>query len=376
MNYQRFSISFVTLTVFGLGSSISVLADEIVKIGLAGPLTGAEAHLGKDMENGARMATDELNRKGTEVGGKRITIELVSDDDQGDPKTAVQVAQRLVDRGVKGVIGHLSSGPTIAVSRVYSDAGIPQIAPAATNPQYTGQGFRTTFRLMATDRQQGAVLGAYAKKLAGHGSIVIVDDRTAYGEGLADEVAKYLKDNHVSVVDREYTIEKAVDFSSILTKIKGYGPAVIVYGGADAQAGPMVRRMKQLGIKSAFIGGDAVCTGNWASLSGGAAEGQYCTEAGAPHSAMPGYGQFQGRFQNKYGPVIAFAPYSYDAMMLLVKSMQDAGSTDPRVYLPVLSRETYAGITGQIRFSTTGDNANGVVVVYQIQKGTLIPATE
>ncbi|MEX3949840.1 branched-chain amino acid ABC transporter substrate-binding protein [Paraburkholderia sp. EG287B] len=370
------AIKYAVPTVTFVLAAFSAQANEVVKIGVAGPLTGAEAHLGKDVENGARLAIEDLNHQGVVIAGTKVTFELVSEDDQGDPKTAVQVAQRLVDEGVKGVVGHLSSGPTIAASRIYASAGIPQVATAATNPLYTSQGFPTTFRLMANDHQQGATLGAFAQKLAGKGVVAIVDDRTAYGQGLADEVAKYLDVHHVPVADREYTNEQAVEFSSILTKIKGASPTVIVYGGADAQAGPMVRRMKTLGINAAFIGGDAVCTGNWDTLSSGAAEGQYCTEAGAPHSAMPKYGEFQDRFQKAYGKIVAFAPYSYDAVMILAKAMQDANSTDPKVYLHALAKEKYDGITGHIQFTPTGDNANGTVVVYKMVKGELTPVTQ
>jgi branched-chain amino acid transport system substrate-binding protein len=368
----QFLLSVMVLSV----TAVDVQADEVVKIGIAGPLTGAEAHLGKDTENGARLAVQDLNRQGISIANNHVTFELISEDDQGDPKTAVQVAQRLVDDGVKGVVGHLSSGPTIAASRIYANAGIPQIATAATNPTYTLQGFPTTFRLMATDNQQGSTLASLAQKLAGSGSVAIVDDRSAYGQGLADEVAKNLNEHHVPIVAREYTNENAVEFSSILTKLKGERPAVIVYGGADAQAGPMVRRMKTLGITAAFIGGDGVCTSNWATLASGAAEGQYCTQAGSPHSAMPKYADFEARFQKAYGKIVAFAPYAYDATMLLAKAMQDANSTDPHVYGHFLAKEKYNGITGLVSFTPTGDNANGTVVVYQITKGELVPVTQ
>lgn len=346
---------------------------EIVKIGIAGPLTGPIAHLGKDAESGAKLAISEVNQRSIVIGGSPVTFELVSEDDQGDPKTAVQVAQRLVDSGVKGVVGHLNSGPTIVASRIYADAGVPQVAPVATNPTLTTQGFKTTFRLMATDNQQGGTIASFAKRLGGAGGIALVDDRSSYGQGLIDEVEKDLRAQGIKPVAREYTSDRAVDFSAILTSLKAARPAVIVYGGADAQAGPMVKRMTELGIKAAFIGGDGVCTGDWTSLSGGADEGQYCTQAGTPHDQMPQYKAFETRFERNFGKVVVFAPYSYDATMLIVDAMQRANSTDPKLYAPVLAASPYNGITGRISFTPNGDNQNGSVWVYQVRRGELVP---
>lgn len=348
---------------------------DVIRLGIAGPLTGPIAHLGKDAESGAKLAVNELNRQKLVIGGAPVTFELVSEDDQGDPKDAVKVAQRLVDDGVKGVIGHLNSGPTIVASRIYANAGVPQVAPVATNPTLTTQGFRTTFRLMATDNQQGGKLAAFAKRIAGSGGIALVDDRSAYGQGLIDEVEKDLRALGVTPLAREYTNDKAVDFSGILTRIKAAQPAVIVYGGADAQAGPMVKRMIELGINAAFIGGDGVCTADWTKLSGGANERQYCTQAGAPHDRMPRYAEFKAKFERQFGKIVVFAPYSYDATMLIADAMRRANSVDPKVYVNALATSRYTGITGEISFSPTGDNINGTVAVYQIKNGNLVPVS-
>jgi branched-chain amino acid transport system substrate-binding protein len=364
-----FLICVAAAAVFNIPASA-----ETIKIGISGPLTGPIARLGKDAEYGARLAIADANQQGVVVNGTRATFELVSEDDQGDPKTAVQVAQRLVDAGVSGIVGHLNSGTTIVASRVYANAGIPQIAPVATNPTLTQQGFRTTYRIMATDVQQGAKLAAFARQLAPSGRIALVDDRSAYGQGLIDEVEKDLEASGVKPVAREYTSEQAVDFSAILTSIKAANPAVIIFGGADAQAGPMVKRMAQLGMKSEFIGGDGVCTADWTRLSGGANEGQYCTQAGAPHDRMAGYPRFAERFEKGYGTkVVAFAPYSYDATLLMINAMRRANSSDPKVYVSALASSHYEGVTGKIAFTGNGDNRNGEVWVYQVRKGELVP---
>lgn len=367
MAYRKWCVSW--LAVIALGAH----AQTVVKIGLAAPLTGPVAHMGKDVESGAQLAIDELNSKPVAIGGKSIRFELIAEDDQGDPRQAVLVAQRLVDDGVAGVIGHLNSGPTIVAAKVYAQAGVPQIAPVATNPAYTAQGFKTTFRLMATDDQQGVSLATLAAKLAGGKNIVLIDDRGAYGQGLMDQVEKTLRARGITHVSRDYTTDTAVAFQGILTKVKGDRAGVIVYGGADAQAGPMVKQMKALGIPAVFIGGDGVCTGEWTKLSSGSNEGQYCTQAGEPHSKMPRYADFEQRFEPRYGKVVVFAPYGYDAMMLLADAMRRANSVDPHVYLHALETTNYTGVIGTIRFNPQGDNRNGVVTVYQVQQGNLVP---
>lgn len=158
-------------------------ASAVVKIGHVAPTSGAIAHLGKDNENGARLAIEELNAAGVTIGGKKITLELMAEDDAADPKQGTAVAQKLVDAKVAGVVGHLNSGTTIPASSVYSAAGIPQIAPSSTHPKYTRQGFKTTFRMVADDARLGATLGKYTVGTLKGKVIAVIDDRTAYGQG-------------------------------------------------------------------------------------------------------------------------------------------------------------------------------------------------
>ena len=165
-------------------------ADPVVKIGHVGPTSGAIAHLGKDNENGAIMAIEELNAAGVMIDGKKVKLELMAEDDAADPKQGTAVAQKLADAKVAGVIGHLNSGTSIPASKIYSDAGIPQISPSATNPKYTRQGFKTTFRVVADDVHLGGTLGKYAVGTLKGKAIAVVDDRTAYGQGVAEEFVK------------------------------------------------------------------------------------------------------------------------------------------------------------------------------------------
>src|SRR5688572_8759926 len=228
----------------------------VVKIGAASPLTGPQAHIGIDIRNGAQLAIDDANAAGVEVGGRKVKLELVAEDDEANPTKAATVAQKLVDAKVVGVVGHFNSGASIPASKIYSDAGIPQISPSSTNPKYTQQGFKTTFRVVAHDDQQGPTLGRYAIQNLKVKSVAVIDDSTAYGQGLADAFERTVKEGGVKVVAREHTTDKDTDFKAILTKIKGLKPDLIMFGGIDPQAGPMVKQMAELGIKAKYLGGD------------------------------------------------------------------------------------------------------------------------
>jgi branched-chain amino acid transport system substrate-binding protein len=344
-------------------------AETVVKIGHVAPTSGAIAHLGKDNENGARMAIEDLNAKGLTIDGKKIKFELLAEDDAADPKQGTAAAQKLVDSKVAGVIGHLNSGTSIPASKIYSDAGIPQISPSATNPKYTRQGFKTTFRTVADDVHLGGTLGKYAVTDLKGKSIAVVDDRTAYGQGVADEFAKGVEAAGGKIVDRQFTNDKATDFTAILTALKAKKPDVVFFGGMDAVAGPMLRQMKQLGIKAKLMGGDGICTGELPKLAAGAmADGQVvCAEAGGVEGeAKTAMADFGTKFKAKYNAdVQIYAPYVYDAVMVMTDAMVKANSTDPAKYLPVLAKtEGYKGVTGVISFDEKGDIKNGALTLY------------
>ena len=346
---------------------------QVVLIGQASPLTGPQAHLGKDNENGVRLAIDEINAAGLTLGGKKVTLELRSEDDAADPKTATTVAQKLVDEGVVGVIGHLNSGATIPASKIYSDNNIPQISPSATAVAYTASGFKTAFRVMTNDAQQGSVLGNYAVTKLGAKRVAIIDDRTAYGQGLADEVEKAVKSAGGEVVAREYTSDRSTDFMAILTSIKGKAPDLVFFGGMDPQGAPMIKQMKQLGIHAKFLGGDGMETPAFLKLAGADDEGALASNPGLPLDAMPGGAAFKAKFEAKYGQIQNYAPYAYDATYVLVEAMKRANSSDPAKYLAELPKTDYQGVTGRIRFDAKGDLAGGVVTLYQVKDGKWQP---
>lgn len=345
----------------------------VVKIGHVGPTSGAIAHLGKDNENGARMAIEELNAANLSIGGKPAKFELLAEDDAADPKQGTAAAQKLVDAKVNGVIGHLNSGTTIPASQIYDAAGIPQISPSATNPKYTRQGYQGAFRVVADDVHLGGTLGKYAIETLQAKTVAVIDDRTAYGQGVADEFEKGVAGAGGKVVGREFTNDKATDFNAILTTLKAKKPDVVFFGGMDAVAGPMIRQMKQLGIKAKFMGGDGICTTELPKLAGDAMADEmvYCAEAGGVDGDQQAVmDKFRADFKAKFNAdVQVYAPYVYDAVHVMAKAMVNANSADPAQYLPALKAIQHNGVTGTIAFDEKGDIKNGALTLMTYKGG-------
>ncbi|HAT33496.1 MAG TPA: branched chain amino acid ABC transporter substrate-binding protein [Janthinobacterium sp.] len=369
-----FKLKFLSLAI-ALACCGSAAAQEVVTIGHVGPISGVNAHLGKDNENGARMAIEDLNAKGFKINGKVVKFVLMAEDDAADPKQGTAAAQKLVDAKVNGVIGHLNSGTTVPASKIYFDAGIPQISPSATTPQYTRQKFNTAFRVVANDNKLGSTLGRYAVEQLQAKNIAVIDDRTAYGQGVADEFIKGAKAKFpgVHIVGKDFTSANATDFNAILTKIKGKNPDLIFFGGIDAVAGPMLRQIKALGITAKFMGGDGVCTESMPRLAGdGIGEGLVtCAEAGGVMAGnQKALDDFDARYKKKYGvDVQIYAPYTYDAVMTMATAMQNAKSAAPARYLPELAKVRYQGITGLIAFDGNGDIKDGALTLFTFKGG-------
>ncbi len=342
---------------------------DVVRIGSVAPLTGPQTHIGKDNENGARLAVEEINAQGLTLGGKKVTLELLGEDDQAEPKTATIVAQKLVDAGVVAVIGHLNSGTTIPASRIYHDAGIPQISPSATAVAYTAQGYKTAYRVMANDAQQGRALGQFAVGKLGAKKIAIIDDRTAYGQGLADEFEKAAVAAGGEIVAHEFTNDRATDFTAILTSIKGKAPDLVFFGGMDPQGGPMAKQLKRLGLTAKLLGGDGLQNANFVKLAGADAEGVLASSPGLPIDSMPGGPEFRRKFEAKYGVIQVYAPYAYDAVYALVEAMKRADASTPAKVLAELPKTDLQGVSGPIKFDAKGDTTGGAVTLYEVKDG-------
>ena len=365
-------LKVVTLAALSLGIALATgtaQSQEVVKIGFASPLTGPQANYGKDNQNGAQMAIDELNAQGLTIGGKKVTFQLMSEDDQADPKQGPLIAQKLADAKVAGVVGHFNSGVTIPASRVYNEAGIPELS-VSTNVKYTHQGFKTAFRLMADDDKQGTELGNYAVKKLGLKRLAVVDDATAYGQGLADAFAAAVKASGGQVVKREHTNDKAVDFNALLTSIKAAKPDAIFFGGYDAQAGPMAKQMKLLGMNIPLMGGETMNSAKYIELAGPAAEGSIASTPGAALESRPGGKAFATKYKARFNSDVGlYTPYFYDGVMAIAAAMKAANSTDPAKYLPALAKIKYPGVTADIQFDKNGDLTKGLLTIFVVKNG-------
>ncbi|HQR97190.1 MULTISPECIES: branched-chain amino acid ABC transporter substrate-binding protein [unclassified Polaromonas] len=345
----------------------------VVKIGHVAPTSGAQAHYGKDNENGVRMAIEDLNKQGVMIGGKKATFEIVAEDDAADPKQGTAAAQKLCDSKVAGVVGHLNSGTTIPASKVYNDCGIPHVTGAATNPDLTKPGYNTTYRIIANDLALGAGLAFYAADTLKLKKVAVIDDRSAYGQGVADIFKKTAKEKGMTVVDEQFTTDKATDFMAILTAIKAKSPDAVFYGGMDPQAGPMLRQMEQLGMsKVKYFGGDGICTSEIAKLAAGAKtlSNVICAEGGASLAKMPGGVEWKKRYDEKYpNQFQVYSPYTYDATFVLVDAMKRANSSEPKVYIPELLKTSFKGVTTTIEFLPNGELKNPSITLYTYKDG-------
>jgi branched-chain amino acid transport system substrate-binding protein len=342
-----------------------------VKIAHAGPLTGSIAHLGKDDENGVALAVAQANDKKITIDGKPVTFQMMSEDDQADPKVGTTVAQKLVDAKVAAVIGHLNSGVTIPASEIYAKAGIPVISGSATNPTLTERGIKTVFRTVGRDDQQGPAIASYVANELKAKRVAIVDDKTAYGEGIANEVEKTLKNAKVTIVGRERTTDKETDFKAILTKIKAKNPDVVFHGGMDATGGPMLKQARELGIKAVFAFGDGACTDEMGKLAGQAAEGMVCSQAGLPREAASK--EFVDAYKAKFGEIKQYAPYFYDGTLAMIEAMKKANSTDPAKFAPEIFNVSFTGATGKVEFDQKGDRKDAEMTIFKLQNGKVVP---
>ncbi len=362
---MSFKLALIAAAAAAAASAFAPTAmaqDMVVRIGHVSPVSGAQAHYGKDNENGARMAIEDLNAKGVTIGGKKVKLELVAEDDAADPKQGTAAAQKLCDAKVNGVVGHLNSSTTIPASTIYNACGIPMVTPSATNPKVTQQGYKNVFRLLANDNALGAGLALHAANNLKLKKIAIIDDRTAYGQGVAEVFKKIAASKGIQIVDEQFTNDKATDFMAILTAIKSKSPDGVFFGGMDPQAGPMLRQMDQLGMsKVKFFGGDGICTDKLVELSGGTPSlgNVVCAEGGASLAKMPGGKAWRARYDAKYpGQFQVYSPYTYDGVGVLVDAMVRAGSADPQVYLAKLQERNYQGVTTKVQFEPDGELKN------------------
>jgi branched-chain amino acid transport system substrate-binding protein len=373
---MQMKLKITVAAAIAAAAGVALAQDMVVKIGHVAPMSGGQAHYGKDNENGVRMAIEDLNAQKVKIGGKTIKFEIAAEDDAADPKQGTAVAQKLCDAKVAGIVGHLNSGTTIPASKIYNDCGIPHITGAATNPNLTKPGYKTTYRIIANDNALGAGLAFYAADTMKLKRIAVIDDRTAYGQGVAEVFTKIAKTKGIEIVDQQFTTDKATDFMAILTAIKSKKPDGVFYGGMDAQAGAMLRQMDQLGMSSVkFFGGDGICTTEIIKIASGAKslDGVVCAEGGSSIAKMPGGTAWKAKYDAKYpGQFQIYSPYTYDATFVLVDAMKRADSVDPKVYTPKLAETSYKGVTATIAFEPTGEMKNPSMTLSTYKDGKKI----
>ncbi|RSZ55803.1 branched-chain amino acid ABC transporter substrate-binding protein [Massilia atriviolacea] len=353
-----------------LASQAALAQEQVVRIGVTGPLSGANAFAGKDNENGVRLALEELNAKKISIAGKPVKFELKSEDDQGDPKAGVVVAQKLVDAGVRFVLGPYNSGVAIPAARVYNDAGA-LMSTVGTNPKVTQSGYQGVFRIVASDTQLGASMAGYAARQLKLKNIGVIDDRTAFGQGIAMEFVKQAKASGITVAGHEFTTDKATDFAAILTKLKAKNVDAIFFGGYAPQGAPMARQMRALGLNVKLLGGDTLCSPEMAKLGGDAVgENVLCAQGGAILDKQAEGPAFQARYKARFkqAPDVYAASF-YDQTMFMAQAMKSANSLDPSVVAAAMRASSYKGVVGTYAYDDKGNMKQSAVTVYTFKNG-------
>jgi branched-chain amino acid transport system substrate-binding protein len=349
-------------------------ADQTVLIGMSGPLTGGQSGTGKDNENGARLAIRDINAQHLTIAGSPVTFKLESEDDQADPKIGVQVAQKFVDAGAVVMLGPNNSGVAIPASRVLNGAGVPMV-PVASNPDVTRQGYDSVFRIGASDSQIGGSMADFAKDELKVKTVAVIDDRTAYGQGVAGEFKTRAEEIGLKVVAEDYTNSNAVDFKGILTSIKSKNPDAIFYGGYITQAAPLARQIKQLGMSAKLLGGDGYCSSELGKVAGDATSTVYCAQGGPSLTKSPAGRDFVKRYKEAYGiDVLIYAANFYDGVEIIVRAMQAADTTTDKAKIRAgLAKTDYQGIAGRYTFDAKGNMKNAPTTVYHYKDAQLVP---
>jgi ABC-type branched-subunit amino acid transport system substrate-binding protein len=357
-------------------ASSALAADRqlVVTIGVSGPLSGPNAFAGKDDENGVRLALEELNARRIRVRGKLLRFELDSEDDQGDPKQGVTVAQKFADGAVKFVLGPYNSGVAIPAARVYNDNGM-LMSTVGTNPRITQSGYKTVFRIVASDAQVGGAMASYAARTLKLNNVGVIDDRSAFGQGIASEFIRQAKANGMKVADHEFTTDKASDFTAILTALRARRVDAVFFGGYAPQAAPLARQMKQLGLNVPLLGGDTLCSPEMTKLGGDAVgENVRCAQAGAILDKQAGGPAFKARYRRRFqhDPDV-YAPSFYDQTMFIGQAIQAADSVDPQAVSAVLHASTHQGVVGTYAYDPAGNLKKTSVTVYTFRQSALAP---
>lgn len=347
-----------------------------VTVGFAAPLTGDNAIYGQGMRNAVQMAIDEVNAS-EEAKAAGYTFAINAQDDQGDPKQAVNVANVLVsDPKVVALVGHFNSGCSIPASAVYNKAHLAMVS-VSSNPQLTAQGFDVVNRIVPKDDAQGSFA---ADLVLGKGfkNVVVIDDSTPYGEGLVKEFRSQFESKGGRVLSAEKIQAKETDFKALVTKIKALKPDAIYYGGAHTEGALITKQAKDAGLTAPTIGGDMLLTAEFVKIAGAkAAEGCLCTMLGLPIAQQPGGEAFIAAYTQKFGKgPEAYDSYAYDSAKLIMAAVLKAKSTDRATVAAAVRGISYEGVTGTTSFDANGDTTNKAISSYVVKGGEWVQVTE
>jgi len=357
-----------TIVIFSGLSACQKKDSTVIKIGIAGPMTGDQSRFGMDFKNGVSLAVDDWNSKGGVLGKK---IELIIGDDQHDPKQAVSVANKIVNDGAIGIIGHFNSSCSIPASDIYNRAGIPMISPGSTNPQLTEKGYKGVFRVCGRDDQQGKVGADFVLGQLKLKKVAVLHDKTTYGQGLADEFKKALGDK-VQIVFYGGIVQGDKDFKSVLTSLRAKGPELIFFGGIYPEMGLLVRQAKELGLKAPFMSGDGSYAEEFVKIAGAeAAEGTYLTFTPDPNN-VPDAKDFLSRYNAKFGKEGPYSIYAYDAANIMLSAIKEANTADVKAVVEKLHASEFSGAMGKIRFNDKGDVTAPPYVVWATKGGKFV----
>jgi branched-chain amino acid transport system substrate-binding protein len=338
-----------------------------VLIGVGGPITGPNAAFGAQLQKGAEMAVKDINAAGG-MNGEKLKLEI--GDDAADPKQGISVANKFVADGVKFIDGHWNSGVSIPTSNVYAENGLLQVSPASTNPQYTERGLWNTFRTCGRDDQQGAVAGAYIAAHFKDAKVAIIDDKTPYGQGLANETRKALNKAGLKEVLDEGINVGDKDFSALISRMKQAGVNFVYYGGLHTEAGLMMRQMADQGLKAQFMSGDGIVSDELASIAGDAVNGTLMTFAPDPRK-NPAAKDLVERFRKEGFEPEAYTLYSYAAIQVMAEAANKAKSLDPQAVAKELkSGGPWKTAIGELSFNEKGDITRPDYVMYKWAKGS------
>ena len=349
----------------GFAFALAGSASAQVMIGVQGPITGPNAVFGAQLKNGAEQAAADINAKGG-ILGKKITVEF--GDDVSDPKQGVSVANKFVGDGVRFVVGAFNSGVTMPSSQVYQENGILEITPASTNPQITERGMWNIFRTCGRDDQQGSVAGAYIVKHFKGKRVAVIDDKTTYGKGLADETVKAMAKGKMKPVLREGVNTGEKDYSALVSKIKQSRADLVYWGGLQTEGGLIVRQMRDQGVKAPLMGGDGIATDEFASIGGPGVIGTLMTYGPDPRK-RPQAKKVVAEFRAKKFEPEAYTLYSYAAMQIIADAAKAAKSLDPKkVAAKMHSGMKFHTVIGTISYNKKGDVTRLDYVMYKWQK--------